>query len=651
METILKPRLTVAHLALVRGWVSGLNLSDLSERYLAALGDDDGCIDLRVSKGTLIRVLDELANIARNNNIPGAVALKRQASRIRIYSGAPTLEDFASTLECPDFYSEAELIELYTKKYKNSVNKGAQSEARRSRLISRQMNLITDLSNYVCSPISNNDFIDLWFDESISSRLVKSGLKTINDLGFSIISNSHKWFENIDGIGVEKAKRIESFLYSNSGLMDGIKHINKNIDVAKENFKSIILQKEFQPSLSIDNNAIQFNKSTIEISSFKTECSISANNDIDALNIWLSLKSSPKTILLYRREIERLIIWSAKIKSKNLRQLTIEDTLEYREFLQAVPSQWICKRGTTQDDINWSPFAGSLSLRSIQKTLTISQAFFNWLISCNYCVVNPFSGVKAKIQTQSPVKTSTNSQDQTSLIAHIEKRQTTVTRMLPVACINAVESELDRMRLIDPSVAIRSDFVFYFALSTGLRISEICAARIGHIQKIDDLANGSGGWSISILGKGNKLRDVALSDDLIRKLSIYLQHRELDPVILNNDHGVFLVGKNFQTLKKDESNKDGVYVQTIHRILTKLFDKSADSLDINDSQEYQKLKSASAHWLRHTCATNAVASEVPLDVVASIFGHSSLNTTSKYIHTGHTRKLIEMNKYWQKNEL
>ncbi len=40
----------------------------------------------------------------------------------------------------------------------------------------------------------------------------------------------------------------------------------------------------------------------------------------------------------------------------------------------------------------------------------------------------------------------------------------------------------------------------------------------------------------------------------------------------------------------------------------------------------------SAHWLRHTSATNALKNGAPLDVVQATLGHTSPATTQKYLH-------------------
>ena len=216
-DSILKPRLTVTHVALVRGWVQGLALPELAQRYLAALGDDDGTVDLRAAKGALARVLEELGAMARQLGIADTVTLLRQASRIRFVADAPSLEDFAQDLDDPDFYSEAELVVLYAQRYSRSLHAGGRVEARRARLMTRQMALITDLSRHLTQPLALSDATRTWLVDGISERLVAAGLTLIQDLMVAMVVEPNAWFEGIKGIGAGKAERIRRFLVAQRG--------------------------------------------------------------------------------------------------------------------------------------------------------------------------------------------------------------------------------------------------------------------------------------------------------------------------------------------------------------------------------------------------------------------------------------------------
>ena len=663
INTILRPRLTVAHLALARGWVQGLELSDLAERYLAGLGDDDGCVDLRIAKGTLVRVLDQLAATAKHAGIEGGATLRRQASFIRVNSKAPTLDDFASTLESPDFYSEAELAELYTQKYSKSDNIGARSQARRSRLVDRQIRLITDLQMHVSAPMSLQDLVSTWFDDAISSRLEEVGLTTIKDISIAIVK-SNAWFEDVRGIGQGKAERIKRFLVAQRGPLDDALayaaiavtqpnpvrlNFSDLLTTLPSDSISIFARCDSVPLNPLPSppiattipNSLDGSQGRLRTSQ---ESATTAKNDLEALNTWLNLKASSSTVSLYRREIERVMMWSTLALKRPFSSLSIEDALSYRDFMQAVPDAWICKKGTPIGDPEWAPFLGSLSKNSTAKALVIIQGFFSWLVTSGYATANPFNGVKIQNTLPSLSESSTSADDETSLKLHTEKTASIITRTLPHLAVKAIEIEL-REAEQDEFIA-RARFIFRLALMTGLRISEISAARKGHLKRIEPTAQDAGGWVLSVLGKRSKLRIVPLPDSLINDLMDYFASRALPSTLSQIDAGVFLVGKFSSTLKKVDAIGDGVRPLAVHIDLQKLFSRAALRLSVNDELAASQLRLASAHWLRHTCATEAVAADVPLDVVSSTLGHSNITTTSRYIHPEQHRKIREMQKFW-----
>ena len=93
IDSILRPKITRDHIALVKGWVNGVDLSDLASRYLASFAYDIRAFDLRKAKSTLMVVLKEMAIIGARNNINGSSALLRQAKRIKVDPAPPQESD------------------------------------------------------------------------------------------------------------------------------------------------------------------------------------------------------------------------------------------------------------------------------------------------------------------------------------------------------------------------------------------------------------------------------------------------------------------------------------------------------------------------------------------------------------------------------
>ncbi|MGB0127668.1 MAG: hypothetical protein WBP72_08515 [Rhodocyclaceae bacterium] len=87
----------------------------------------------------------------------------------------------------------------------------------------------------------------------------------------------------------------------------------------------------------------------------------------------------------------------------------------------------------------------------------------------------------------------------------------------------------------------RLRFALTFADATGLRLAELVQARAEDLAWVEF---GAGGWMLSVLGKGGKLREVPVPEEVMTDLFNYLADRGLDPDSrVASNEGVFLLGK------------------------------------------------------------------------------------------------------------
>lgn len=279
----------------------------------------------------------------------------------------------------------------------------------------------------------------------------------------------------------------------------------------------------------------------------------------------------------------------------------------------------------------------------------IINGFYNWLISVRYVSANPFAGIRATNFLPSVNDRSTLSSDTESLkVARIHK-ESVVDRTLPREVTDAINNYLSQTDGKEAEFIFRASFIFQLASITGMRISELAAARIDHLEYVSaEPTGGVGGWILHVIGKRNKAREVPIPDVLIDALKSYLAHRGILPTEGNplGDPGTFLIGAYPSVLSDKKAAGDGIRPQAIHTALKTLFQCVAESSKFKDPNALRQLNRSTTHWLRHTSATRAVASEVPLDVVAGILGHSSLSTTSRYIRAERARKMAEMQRLW-----
>ena len=107
-------------------------------------------------------------------------------------------------------------------------------------------------------------------------------------------------------------------------------------------------------------------------------------------------------------------------------------------------------------------------------------------------------------------------------------------------------------------------------------------------------------------GKGNKQRTVPLNVDARSALSAWL---EIRPEMFEN---------NFVFVALESNSQGPLSSRTIQRIVQRY-------------GEDAQLPDLTPHILRHTFAKNLLNSGVTLEKVASLLGHSSLDTTRIYV--------------------
>jgi integrase/recombinase XerD len=114
-------------------------------------------------------------------------------------------------------------------------------------------------------------------------------------------------------------------------------------------------------------------------------------------------------------------------------------------------------------------------------------------------------------------------------------------------------------------------------------------------------------------GKGRKVRTVTMGLDVDKIVKDFVKSTGRD---FNNraDRGTYLL----QSRKKVNDGK--LSGQHINRIIQRYVKKAG------------LLKHVSSHTLRHTCGTNMALNKAPMQIIQNFLGHSSPNTTAKYIH-------------------
>jgi len=150
--------------------------------------------------------------------------------------------------------------------------------------------------------------------------------------------------------------------------------------------------------------------------------------------------------------------------------------------------------------------------------------------------------------------------------------------------------------IIDAENHPRNKLILKVLFISGIRVSELCS-----LCWKDTMERSSGG-QFTIYGKGSKTRTVLIPEPLWSQLSDFRASAPDEYYI-------------FRGRKKNRP----MHPTTVLKIVR----KSAQKAGVN--------KPVSPHWMRHAHAS--IASEkAPLHVVQQSLGHSSIQTTSRYLH-------------------
>ncbi|MEW6407870.1 MAG: tyrosine-type recombinase/integrase [Patescibacteria group bacterium] len=172
---------------------------------------------------------------------------------------------------------------------------------------------------------------------------------------------------------------------------------------------------------------------------------------------------------------------------------------------------------------------------------------------------------------------------------------------------------------------LRDRAILEMLFSTGLRIGELVKLSRSEVSPKKD--------EFSVVGKGDKIRVVFMSDRAKRWLELYLRKRQdnLKPLFINHPKSKKMEGK-IQNL-----NSRRLTVRSIERQIKKY----AMLAGIN--------KKVTPHVLRHSFATDLLANNANIRAVQAMLGHANLSTTQIYTHVTNTELKQIHKKFHGKN--
>ncbi len=344
-----------------------------------------------------------------------------------------------------------------------------------------------------------------------------------------------------------------------------------------------------------------------------------------------SYKGSQGTFNAYRREVERLLQWT-HLEEKGLKDLRREDMEHFIHFCQDPPPSWIGlkkvprfieKNGLRGPNPAWRPFVVTLSktahregrrpliknfelsVASTKEMFAILSSFYTYLMQEDYVVMNPIALIRQKSQ-------------------FIRRHQgSPKIRRLSELQWQYVMTTVQGMASSEPAKHERTLFMMSALYAMYLRISELAASARWIPEMHHFYSDHEGHWWFTTVGKGNKQRQIAVSDPMLAALKRWRTYLGLSALPSTADKSALF--------PKNKGKGPITSTTYVRAIVQDCFDKAITQLKQDGfEEEAGSLVEATVHWLRHTGISDDVKHR-PREHVRDDAGHSSSAITDKYI--------------------
>ncbi|VWX63002.1 Integrase [Burkholderiales bacterium 8X] len=295
----------------------------------------------------------------------------------------------------------------------------------------------------------------------------------------------------------------------------------------------------------------------------------------------------------YRKEAERLMLWSVLIRGKAVSSLSPEDAAAYGAFLAEPPADWCGPRHHQRWSPEWRPFEGPLAPSARRQAQVILRGLFNDWIGVGYVRSNPFA---AALSSTSPSEPQALPNERALTREHWD----VLDGLLQETATTEARKRVHR--------AVR------WISMTGLRLGEITKATCGDLSRPASTSsdpNGAAephrsgdaagmadpGWQLAIRGRQGEKRSLAIPATLVEELSAELSRHGFEPEVdAAGNRDVALLAR-FEAHRPNSSMPPPAWSASgLYQAIKALTAQAADRLD---GEAAEQIRKASTHWLRH----------------------------------------------------
>ncbi|KAG0286147.1 hypothetical protein BGZ96_009734 [Linnemannia gamsii] len=491
------------------------------------------------------------------------------------------------------------------------------------------LRMVVEAAQLAETPPKAEHAIGLWFKPKVTKYLKGEGLTTLKSLIEFCNARGGTWWRSVPRIGAGRAKILVAWLRRHEETLGLRVGADVEFDAPVPVGESVIIGLELSPHRLAPLERLHLVgplSGEAGINRSPSFCFIQAHHDLAAVRTYLHrFRDQPKTLRAYTKELERFVLWAVMVRRKALSSCLVEDCEAYKDFLMALPADFIGPR-RARNSSRWRPFAQErLSANSQRYAIQIIRSAFAWLVDVRYLSANPWQAVNDPV-TITPIA---ELQLERALSASLWQQ---VRQALNTRCAGP---DGPQWRLARAAILLMGD--------SGLRREETAGAQRENLTRSQVNSSNTLVWELIVVGKRNRARVVPISGETLSALCAHWQDRGLDFEASEASGPLIspLVHPSTPAMQRKIAQSEHPYhAESLSRLVKQSCTKLARDEVAFTEEERQWLTTVSAHAFRHTFGTQAAAYQMPIEVVKKVMGHMSIDTTSIYVQA-EKKRMIE----------
>ena len=204
-------------------------------------------------------------------------------------------------------------------------------------------------------------------------------------------------------------------------------------------------------------------------------------------------------------------------------------------------------------------------------------------------------------------------QEDISIVCHLNEIEKVRKAKEPKKLVEHMSEEAVQAIIAQPNTATRNGkrdaFMMLFLYRTGIRVQELMDIKLTDIRL-------GGHPSVTVCGKGAKVRSIPLREDTVKHLKHYLEYFHYGKSMYSNDYLFYTVRNGIEKRMTEDNVR---YIVRKYGISAK-----KECLEVPDNVH--------PHLFRHSLAMSLYQNGVDLSLVSQWLGHSCVETTLIYAH-------------------